>query len=166
MDIRPIESPLEVATLAECRKQLHQAFQEIERVAERAVQAERGEKIALIAAEVLLRRHEDAEALARDMFGALGVRWGDNPFPRIRELVGALLLTARPIDRQAILTVAQDVGTVIAVAIRRSDPDPDTRQMITRLREWRHTLLDAVTPAELSNSLDGAGTELQKGDAR
>jgi hypothetical protein len=121
--------------LANCRAELRAVAGQVDRFTARLVQAERGEKIARIAAEALLRRVEDVEAHDKDLYEALGVRWGDNPFPRIRELAGA--------DRKAVLAVARDIGTVIEVASRPSEVDENTRQMIRRLTEWRDRLIEA-----------------------
>ena len=47
--------------------------------------------------------------------------------------------------------LARDIGTVITVAERRSDPDADHRASIARLRQWRETvlsLLDRAAPAQ------------------
>jgi hypothetical protein len=119
--------------LANCRAELGAVAHQVDRFTARLVEAERGEKIARIAAEALLRRVEDVEAHNRDLYAALGLRWGDNPFPRIRALTS--------VDREAVLAVARDIGTVIDVASRPSEVDENTRQMIRRLTEWRARLL-------------------------
>ena len=51
--------------------------------------------------------------------------------------------------KTSILQLARDIGTVLSVAERRTDPDEDHRQMLSRLSEWRARLFRL---ADLSNT--------------
>ena len=64
---------------------------------------------------------------------------------------------ARVQDRP--LDLAQEIGTVLTVAQRRTDPDPDHRQMIRRLADWRERAL--AFDAELSR-LQAEGQQVKQ----
>ena len=46
----------------------------------------------------------------------------------------------------------RDIGTVLEIAQRRSDPDRDHMQMMNRLAEWQNELSDALAALRTQES--------------
>ena len=50
--------------------------------------------------------------------------------------------------------LARDIGSVITVSQRRSDPDADHRQMIARLKEWEKQVWDLLAALQQAQAPD------------
>jgi hypothetical protein len=60
---------------------------------------------------------------------------------------------------QQIEAVIRDIGTVMTVAQRRSDPDDDHRAMLARLQQWRAQLIQASSGPSSPRSPEGVTGE-------